>query len=184
MGFQKGNKLGKGRPKSPPEDKLRENLTRVQFQRLAISLLRMDREQFKEKMSNPTATMLELAVGSVIKKGVEEGSEKHLNFLLEQTIGKVRETKVIELSGEVQLSPKQLRPSDIKRILAEDPFLQAKVIPYDESTDTYREPEPSQLTDQRTGGTPSGIHGEVDQDRRGEEWTDSSPTDHSERGED
>lgn len=182
--FQKGNKLGKGRPKLPPDAKKKISFTRYEFQKLAIELLHMDREQFKDKMSNPNANMLELAVGSVIKKGVEEGSEKHLNFLLEQTIGRVKETKVIELSGEVQLSPKQLRPSDIKRILAEDPFLQAKVIPYDESTDTYREPEPSELTDQRTRDTPSRVHGEIDQDRLGEERTNPSATDHSERGED
>jgi hypothetical protein len=127
MAFKKGVVTNpKGRPKLKPHEKFHRAMTRVEFQQLAFKMLFSNREAFKKQLESPDATMLELAVGSVIKKGVQEGSERHLNFLLEQTIGKVKENIHIEVEGK--LTAEKLRPEDIRKILAADPFFAAQTI--------------------------------------------------------
>ena len=155
MAFKKGEVSNPaGGKKLKPEEKFHRAMTRVEFQQLAFKMLFSNRDQFKKQLESPDATMLELAVGSVIKKGVQEGSEKHLNFLLEQTIGKVRENIHIEVEGK--LTAEKLRPEDIRKILAADPFFAAKTIEVESGSVNGRANKKQPAQRKRSSGEGSG----------------------------
>lgn len=76
----------------------------------------MTREELQGIVQDPTATMLEITIAAVFVKAAKDGDYNRLAFLLDRTIGKVREEIAIETSQ------KHVLPSieEAKEILARD----------------------------------------------------------------
>jgi len=47
----------------------------------------MNTEEIKAKSSDPTTTMLEALVGSIVTKALAHGDQNRMNFLIEQVMG-------------------------------------------------------------------------------------------------
>lgn len=86
---QSGNPSG--RPKLPGDIVKAKSLNRVEAQRILNQLVYMSKDEIKAFMKRPDATMLELLIGSIIFKGVEQGDHQRTNFLFERLIGKVKD---------------------------------------------------------------------------------------------
>lgn len=89
--FQPGNKLGRGRPRIPPEVKEAQKLTRRKVVSVMSRFINMTDEDLKAFLSAGKGTALELYVASMLAKGIKDGDVTRLDFLLNRTIGKVVE---------------------------------------------------------------------------------------------
>lgn len=84
---QSGNPSGK--PKVPTEIREAQKVTSQEFVRVASEFLLMDRRQIKERLENPTASMLEMLIGGIIAKAATTSDYQRANFILDRTIGRV-----------------------------------------------------------------------------------------------
>lgn len=108
--FQKGKPGGPGRPRMNPELKKIPGLSKEEVDKILAKFGRMSRAEIKDHMADPATPMLELMVGAVVMKAYQHGDQSRLNFILERTIGKVKDqvevtlpepTFVKRLNGEV-----------------------------------------------------------------------------------
>jgi hypothetical protein len=95
--FKKGWKGGPGRPSISPELKKIPGITKEEVDKILAKFSRMSRDEIKAFMADPTATMMELMVGSVVLKAYQHGDQNRLGFIFDRTIGKVKEVKEIQL---------------------------------------------------------------------------------------
>jgi hypothetical protein len=86
-----------GRPALPGDIKAARKLTAVELQRVLTDFLHLTPQQLMERISSGDATMLEGLIGSIMQKGIQDGSYAHLNFLFERTVGKVKDSLEVSL---------------------------------------------------------------------------------------
>lgn len=86
--FQKGNKMGKGRPRVPDELKAARKITRTEVEATLTRFVSMPFNEIKGIVERKEGTMLELMVASIISKGLATGDQQRLNFLLDRLVGK------------------------------------------------------------------------------------------------
>lgn len=92
MTFKKGQSGNPGgRPKLPGDVKEARNLTNAEVIRVLSAFLQLSPQDLREKMNAPDVTMLEGLIGSIMLKGIKEGSPAHLSFLFDRTVGKVKD---------------------------------------------------------------------------------------------
>ncbi len=87
--FKPGWAGGPGRAKG--------SLRRDEVEAVMGRLSRMTREELEAIVRNPKSTMLEIMSASVIVKAAKEGDSARFSFLLDRTIGRVKEQ--IEVSA-------------------------------------------------------------------------------------
>ena len=87
--FEKGHKGGPGKPPTPPDIRASRALTREEFERVAYRLLFINQTDFQKIVKDPETPMFDLMMAAVIHKGVVEGDERRMDFLLSRLIGKV-----------------------------------------------------------------------------------------------
>lgn len=76
-------------------------MTRAKFEAAANKYLFMSRGEIEAISKDPSTTMLDLMIISLITKAIKDGDEKRFDFLLDRLIGKVvRTIKVIETGDE------------------------------------------------------------------------------------
>lgn len=111
---QSGNP--KGRPKLPADIKQGRRLNQVEFERSVNQFLFQTKDSLHELLDDPTATVFELLIGTMMLKAIREGDHVRLSFLLDRLIGKCPETANVNLTGIpkwvvslYQMSPEQRR---------------------------------------------------------------------------
>lgn len=97
-GFKKGQSGNpSGKPKMPEELQKANKLSAKKFIEYVNRYINMDREEIKEDMKRPGATMLELLVAGMISRAVSQQDPVRANFILDRTIGKVIDKMEIEI---------------------------------------------------------------------------------------
>lgn len=92
-GFQKGNKLGNGRPPKPSELKAMEKLDKQQIQIELSKVMRITPTELKRKLETPyEMTTLELACLRLMDRVIMQADYQCFNFFLDRIIGKAKET--------------------------------------------------------------------------------------------
>lgn len=84
---QSGNPTGVA--KLPPELQAIKALTRVESSRYISKYARMSKEELEMAAINPKTTALELGIVSIFMKCIQHGDSTRLQFLLDQSIGKI-----------------------------------------------------------------------------------------------
>ena len=74
-----------------PSGKPRGLLTRSQVEALISKFSSLTRDQMQVVIQNPKSTMIEIMVASIMAKASKDGDYSRLQFLLERSIGKVKE---------------------------------------------------------------------------------------------
>lgn len=87
--FKPGNTFSKGGVPTPPDIKEARKLTRVELERIMTRYLHMSKVELEAESDRKDMTLLEAMVLSVAKKAVIAGDQQRLNFLIEQTLGKL-----------------------------------------------------------------------------------------------
>jgi len=97
--FKKGNKhaVGKGRPKLPKEVRELQKLTKTKSEEILSRLAHMKEVDIKAMIESPETIMIEKMVASTYLKALEQGDQNRINWLLDRTVGKVKETTEIIL---------------------------------------------------------------------------------------
>src|SRR5690606_2138338 len=76
-------------------------MTRAKFEAAANKYLFMSRGEIEAISKDPSTTMLDLMIISLITKAIKDGDEKRFDFLLDRLIGKVvRTIKIVETGDE------------------------------------------------------------------------------------
>lgn len=78
-----------GRPRLPDDVKAVKKLTTTEFQRILNQYLWLDEESLRAAMKDPSCTMLEKMVASVMVKGITLGDPARMEILVTRLIGKV-----------------------------------------------------------------------------------------------
>lgn len=93
--FKKGQSGNpSGRPKIGADLTKLNHLTKQKLITILNTFINMTRDEIAERLQDPKATMLEMAVGHIIAKAAKEGDTMRLNFLFDRIVGKV--TDVVE----------------------------------------------------------------------------------------
>lgn len=106
--FEPGNPGSPGRPKLLPEAEGLPRIDKDSYNRLLNHTLSLTEEQLTAIESDPSKTMLEKWLASIVKKGAENGDPNRLEILLSRAIGPVKHE--VSHSGTVQFDgpPQQL----------------------------------------------------------------------------
>lgn len=91
---QSGNPAGK--PPMPPELKAIKALTPGFVKMIIAKFARMSKEEMGQLLMKPPGSegapnMMEIMIGSIVAKAAQDGDYSRLNFLLDRSIGKVKE---------------------------------------------------------------------------------------------
>lgn len=95
--FKKGNPGGPGRPHSPKHIKQVAKLTREQAKQLFLELMHKSQTELEQIVKDKSRTVLQLAVARVALDSVKSGDISKIGFMLDRTIGKVKEEVEIKL---------------------------------------------------------------------------------------
>lgn len=100
-----------GRPKLPPELKAVKALTADEINRMISKYTRMSKAELREAIESPDTPALELMIASGIANGIKTGDYSKIAFLLDRTIGKVKDSHEIinrsEKDAELDKIPKE-----------------------------------------------------------------------------
>lgn len=94
---QSGNPAG--RPPMPKEVIEAKKFNRVALEKLFLEWMDKPAETLQERFKDKTTPALEMMVISIIMSAIRKGDSMKLNFLLDRTVGKVKEQ--VELSGSI-----------------------------------------------------------------------------------
>lgn len=83
------NQPGPGRPPHSKELRAASKLTRTTLEATLSRFLSMRMEDLEKALSDPKTPILELLIGKILQRGIEEGDSRRLNFLLDRLIGRV-----------------------------------------------------------------------------------------------
>ena len=112
--FEKGNKYGQGRPPMSDEEKEVSRLTRNEFRGIVFKYFKLTREEAEEIMADKKTHLINLSVLSVMISALDGGDEKRMNWLLEQSFGKLKE--IIDVTSNVTYRP----TIDLKKVSSDD----------------------------------------------------------------
>ena len=96
--FQKGNPGGPGRPKMPEELKAVKSLTKTMVEKVIAKYSTMSLEELRVAAANEKLPTMEHMVIAVALKAVEEADHKRTDFLLDRSVGKVKEVKELVIA--------------------------------------------------------------------------------------
>lgn len=82
-----------GRPKLPEYIKEARKMTQVKFADILYKHINSTKIELEKIMNDPKTPALDLIVVMVLAEAVKTGDEKKLNFILDRTIGKVKEVR-------------------------------------------------------------------------------------------
>lgn len=103
-----------GNPKGfdgiPKEVRKAKGKNRIELEKTLNEFLTLDRDGLELRLKNPKATILELALGAIVTRAIDDGDQVRLNFMLDRLIGKVKEQISIEIPA----------PTVIKRFGSEE----------------------------------------------------------------
>jgi len=80
-----------GRPKVPEDLKTIQSLSPSLMSKLINKYMAMNREQIIVKVKDPRTPMIETTIASILVKATQSGDYTRLNFLLDRSIGKVKD---------------------------------------------------------------------------------------------
>jgi hypothetical protein len=86
-----------GRPKIPEDLKKARKLTKTRAAQLFELFMNKSVEELEKVCKDKKTTVLEGMIARVAMKAIQEGDPKRLDFMLDRTIGKVKEVKEIQL---------------------------------------------------------------------------------------
>lgn len=95
--FERGNKLGRGRPSLPPELHEIAALKNEHIKKLFTKFLSMTRDEIAEVLSCPNSPMLHVTLGRILQKTAQDGDPRRLEFLLSRVVGKVKDEVEVEV---------------------------------------------------------------------------------------
>lgn len=107
-----------GRPKMPKHLQNVKKLSAEKVTRIIAYISEMSQEELVEFTLNPATPMVEVTIAMIFKRAKETGDYSAFNFLLDRSIGKVKEVKQIELP----------KPTIIERLDGSQMLLGAEVI--------------------------------------------------------
>lgn len=84
-----------GRPRMPQDLRNVKKLKEDEFKAIVSLYAHMTKNELLDVIQDPATPVLHLSVCSILSKVVKEGDHARLDFLLNRTIGKVKETKEI-----------------------------------------------------------------------------------------
>jgi hypothetical protein len=116
--FKKGKPGGPGRPPMAPELKGIPRLTKEQVEACIAKYQWMGLDELEVAMKDEKRSMLEHMIMSIIHKAVVQGDQGRMEFLLNRTIGKVKDITEIQLP----------EPTFVKRLNGEVIELGAEMI--------------------------------------------------------
>lgn len=96
-GFQKGNKLGNGRPRVDADLKAIMKVNKQIVDEKLSRFMFMTRQRLDEVETNEQTPAMDVMIISLIKKGIKAGDPNILNFLLDRTIGKVKDSVEVDM---------------------------------------------------------------------------------------
>lgn len=100
--FKKGQSGNpNGRPKLPEELRLIKKMTPSFVRNVISKVSRMNQEQIAEVIHEPDTSILEATIMKIYLKAMTEGDYLRLNFLLDRSIGKVKEELDVSLQPVV-----------------------------------------------------------------------------------
>lgn len=88
-----------GRPKLPADVRKIMAEDAAEVQRTLSKTMRLTKQGLKDKIADPNATALELALATTASKAITQGDHQRLRFLVERMGGKVPER--IEFEGDL-----------------------------------------------------------------------------------
>ena len=95
--FKKGNKLGVGRPPVDPELKKARKLTKTKAAALFEIFMHKSVTELDKICKDPKTTVLEAMIARVAQQAIRDGDQRRLDFMLDRTIGKVKEQLEVKL---------------------------------------------------------------------------------------
>jgi len=100
--FEKGKVSNpRGRPPVPDEYKKIQKLNADQVKGMIAKFARMTIAEMEDYLNSGTAPVFEAMIGNIIRKCLEDGDHAKLNFLLDRTIGKVKENVEVSLVPQI-----------------------------------------------------------------------------------
>lgn len=101
---QSGNP--KGRPVLPPEVKAIQALSPEYVKKIISKFSHMSKEEMRDFLQkgpdDPNGpNMMEIMIGSIVAKAAQDGDYTRLNFLLDRSIGRVKETIDVSLAPRI-----------------------------------------------------------------------------------
>lgn len=90
-----------GRPKVPEEYKKLQKLNADQFKGMVAKFALMTVPQMLEYLESGEVPVFEAMIGKIIKTCIETGDHAKLNFLLDRTIGKVKEQVEVNVAPQI-----------------------------------------------------------------------------------
>ena len=82
-----------GRPKVPEHIKEARKMTQIKFADILYKHINSTHGELQDMMDNPETPALDMIVVKVLAEAIKHGDEKRLNFILDRTIGKVKEVR-------------------------------------------------------------------------------------------
>lgn len=99
--FQKGQSGNpKGRPPIPPELKAVKQLSPQSVRLLVSKFAAMSKEELAELLQKPDTPLIEITIGSIFAKAAKEGDYSRFNFLLDRSVGKVKDEVDINVGAK------------------------------------------------------------------------------------
>lgn len=100
--FEKGIVTNpRGRPPLPEEYKKIQKLNADQVKAMIAKFAVMTLDEMRQYLDSGKAPVFEVMIGTIINKCIEEGDHARLNFLLDRTIGKVKENVEVSLAPQI-----------------------------------------------------------------------------------
>lgn len=117
-----------GRPHLEKELQKVKGLYAQEFKKIVARYCRMPLSKLQESFEDPKTKSLDLAVIKILIKTIKTGDSNGLNFLLDRTVGKVKEVRELQLPTPTII----VRPNGEQVVLgAEMPLLEGEVIDED-----------------------------------------------------
>lgn len=91
-----------GRPGIPEELKAIKALSYFEVARIISKIARMSRPEVKKMLADASQSVLYLSIGSIFEHSISRGDFTRLSFLLDRSIGKVREMEEDEDDAEAR----------------------------------------------------------------------------------
>lgn len=80
-----------GRVKLPEDIKTAKRINKIELERLLNLYLSLTDDEIKLRQADTGTTQIERMIASIVEKGIVQGDQQRLNFLLDRLVGKVKE---------------------------------------------------------------------------------------------